>query len=274
MRNRPAVRLVRPLGGYPRLTLNLLAMTVGLMDQGQAEALRNDPKIVWHQRFQLAEQTWSPGAHDIGGLLNRVNVPERLDGKSVLDIGTTNGGAAFIAERRGASRVVAVDIYPPNWFGFDRIRAAYGSQVEFVQGSVYDLPALLAEQFDYVFFFGVLYHLRHPLLAIDSVRELTRERLYVETAACPDQGATGFSRFFPRDYLGDSSNWFVPSVTCVTDWFASSGFAVEQVEAWPASAPERAALVATPTVQTFLADSYEVQLSVTARGYSAVVPLN
>jgi tRNA (mo5U34)-methyltransferase len=92
-----------------------------------AEALSGDTSIVWHQRFQLAETVGAPGAHDIEQLVDRLALPARLDGLTVLDIGTCNGGAAFIAERRGAERVVGVDIYSPSHFGFDRIREGLGS---------------------------------------------------------------------------------------------------------------------------------------------------
>ena len=65
---------------------------------------------------------------------------------------------------------------------------------------------------------GVLYHLRHPLLAIDSVRKLTRGTVYVDTAVCaPREGA--HVEFYATDaLLGDGSNWFVPSTTCLGDW--------------------------------------------------------
>ena len=71
-------------------------------------AARTD--FVWHQRFEIAEGVYAPGASDISWLMAKAAVPERLDGATVLDIGTTNGGTAFECERRGASRVVAVDI--------------------------------------------------------------------------------------------------------------------------------------------------------------------
>ena len=50
-----------------------------------------------------------------------LDFPPRLDGLSVLDIGTTNGAAAFLAEQRGAARVVATDILPATWFGFEQL---------------------------------------------------------------------------------------------------------------------------------------------------------
>lgn len=67
-------------------------------------------------------------------------------------------------------------------FGFDAIRSALGSDVGFRQLSVYELSRVIQEQFDYVVFWGVLYHLRHPLLALDNVRAVTSQTAYVETA--------------------------------------------------------------------------------------------
>ena len=74
----------------------------------------------------------------------------------VLDIGTANGGAAFVSERRGASRVVAVDIFDSGHFCFATIAECLHSPVEFIQATVYELPRLLAERFDVLFFFWSL----------------------------------------------------------------------------------------------------------------------
>lgn len=203
---------------------------------------------IWHQRFELAPGVWTPGAHDIGHLLARFGLPdESLRGRSVLDIGTTNGGAAFLAERAGASRVVAVDIYDERFFGFAALRELLDARVEFVQASVYELPQLLAEQFDVVVFLGVLYHLRHPLLAVDAVRELARGRVLVESAICdglePWAPGRAAAAFYRRDEVGgDWSNWFLPTARTLRDWFESSGFEVRADAAWPQERPERGLL--------------------------------
>ena len=238
-------------------------LSLPLSDEA-ATRLASDPQIIWHQRFRLSENVSSPGAHEIDVLLDRYALPESLAGLSVLDIGTSNGGAAFLAEAMGADRVVAVDIYEPGWFGFDRIHTALGSRVEFVRASLYELPDVLKESFDLVFCMGVLYHLRHPLLAIDALRTLTRGRVYVETAVNPEHSDTVRTEFYAGEYSGDASNWFIPSVRCLRDWFASSGFEVERTLAWPQPDPSRALLVGTPTEPTFLTDSYEVRLHVQA----------
>ena len=182
-----------------------------MLSDAKAADLIAGSKFFWHQRFHLSDEVLTPGVNDIEWLLDQAGVPASLEGASVLDIGTTNGGAAFIAEMRGAKRVVAVDIYDPDRFGFDEIRTALGSQVEFVKGSVYQLPELLDEQFDVVLFLGVLYHLRHPLLAIDSLRRLTRGTLYLETAVSGEPTDPPRADFYRRDELNaDGSNWFSP----------------------------------------------------------------
>jgi tRNA (mo5U34)-methyltransferase len=209
----------------------------------QTLAARSD--FLWHQRFELAPGIFSPGSNDVDWLLHTAGVPGDLAGASVLDIGTTNGGAAFTLERRGAARVLATDIVDPMHFGFDAIRDVLGSKVEFRQLSVYELSRVLKEQFDFVIFWGVLYHLRHPLLALDNVRALTARTAYVETAVSdaelPGSVELALARFYRRDELGaDSSNWFAPTVRCLLDWCRSCGLEPDAVSSWPTDAPTRA----------------------------------
>jgi 2-polyprenyl-3-methyl-5-hydroxy-6-metoxy-1,4-benzoquinol methylase len=146
----------------------------------QTLAARRD--FLWHQRFELGAGVFASGSNDVDWLLHTAGVPDDLSGASVLDIGTTNGGAAFTLERRGASRVLATDIVDPMHLGFQAIHDVLGSSVEFRQLSVYELSRIVDEQFDLVIFWGVLYLLRHPLLALDNVRAATAGTAYVETA--------------------------------------------------------------------------------------------
>jgi tRNA (mo5U34)-methyltransferase len=220
--------------------------------------------FLWHQRFELAPGVVSPGANDVDWLMHTAGLPGDVSGASVLDIGTTNGGAAFALERRGATRVLATDIVDSMHFGFDAIKATLSSNVEFRQLSVYELSNEIREQFDYVIFWGVLYHLRHPLLALDNVRAVTRGMAYVETAVCdaesPESAHAPGARFYRRDELaGDSSNWFAPNVLALTDWCQSCGLEPTTVRAWPQEAPTRAMVMASaasgaPEYQTL---SYE-----------------
>lgn len=235
-----------------------------------ARAFIEDATFVWHQRFELVPGVETPGNHPIDVLFDLGGVPKDLRGKSVLDIGTSNGGAAFQMERWGASRVVAVDIYPPDWFGFDRLSRFLGSSVEYLQGTVYDLNRLVSDEtFDYVLFWGVLYHLRHPLLALDQVRSVLAQEgsVDIETAVSDDAlasiGRLPVARFFRLDELArDPSNWFAPTVACLEDWCVSSGLEPAAIRVWGEGEAKRCLAVCRPGKLEYAQISYEVPLRV------------
>jgi tRNA (mo5U34)-methyltransferase len=238
-------------------------------DPDVARQLVERTDFVWHQRFELAPDVFTPGVSDVQFLYEVSGVPEDLTGMSVLDIGTTNGAAVFEAERRGASRCVAVDIYPPTAFGFTTLAEAVGSSAEFVRSSVYDLPVRLdGEQFDVVFFWGVLYHLRHPLLALDAVRAVARDRVYVESAVSdselpPRARKRSVSLFYRRDELGDdASNWFSPTTELLQQWLGSCGLEPVSVHGWPEEAPRRAGGECRVTAPEWAEMSYEYPVDV------------
>jgi tRNA (mo5U34)-methyltransferase len=226
--------------------------------------------FIWHQRFELVPGVETPGAHPIDVLFELGGVPRDLRGKRVLDIGTSNGGAAFQMERWGAELVVAVDIYPPNWFGFDLLSRFLGSNVAYLQGSVYDLERLVGvERFDYALFWGVLYHLRHPLLALDQVRSVMAPDglVDIETAVSDDllegHAKLPVARFYRRDELAnDGSNWFSPTVACFEDWCVSSGLDPTKVEVWGEGEGKRSLAVCRATDPEYFELSYEVPLRV------------
>jgi tRNA (mo5U34)-methyltransferase len=209
--------------------------------------------FLWHQRFELAPDVWTPGVSPIPWLCHMAELPADLSGRTVLDIGTTNAGTAFEVERRGAARVVAVDIFDPDQFGVRTLTEFLGSKVEYVRCTVYELAQRFPEPFDLVIFWGVLYHLRHPLLALDNVRAVTAGEASLETAVCDGQlprrqRRQALARFYRRDELSnDPSNWFAPTVTALEDWCGSAGWQIERTAAWPRRRPDRAMLWLRPT---------------------------
>jgi tRNA (mo5U34)-methyltransferase len=218
-----------------------------------AAAFIEQADFVWHQRFELAPGVWTPGVSDIPWLCRSAGLPDDLSGLSVLDVGTTNAGTAFELDRRGAERVVALDLFDPGWFGVRALTEFLGSRVEYVQTSVYELADRFPEAFDVVVFWGVLYHLRHPLLALDNLRAVTRGEVSLETAVCdgelpPEQRDRSLARFYRRGELADDpSNWFAPTTVALEEWCGSCGFDVDRLDAWPESGPARAMLRLRPT---------------------------
>jgi tRNA (mo5U34)-methyltransferase len=201
--------------------------------------------FVWHQRFELAPEVFTPGVSNVAYLASLAEIPHDLSGQRVLDVGTTNGGAAFECERRGAERIVAVDVLDAEVFGIEELIEFLDSKVVFVQASIYELAATLRETFDLVICWGVLYHLRHPLLALDSIRDLASGLVTIETAVADselgERAAESLVRFYRLDELGaDSSNWFAPTVAALENWVRSSGFEPQAIKAWPEDHPSRA----------------------------------
>lgn len=97
-------------------------------------------------------------------------IPDRLEGKTVLDIGCNAGFYAMEMKRRGAERVLGLDT-DDEYLAQARFAAEVnGLRIEFRKMSAYDVGQL-REKFDLVIFMGVLYHLRHPLLALDLIHE-------------------------------------------------------------------------------------------------------
>ena len=170
-------------------------------------------------------------------------VPNDLTGKSVLDIGCNAGFYSVEMKRRGADRVLGVDT-EPMYLGQARFAAdVLGMEIEFREMSVYDVPQL-GEKFDLVIFMGVLYHLRHPLLALDLIREHAARDLMLfqsmqrgskevaQVAEDYDFWQTSIFEqpefpqmyFVEQRYAHDPSNWWIPNRACVEAMLRSAGF--------------------------------------------------
>jgi tRNA (mo5U34)-methyltransferase len=175
----------------------------------------------------------------------RQAIPERLDGRTVLDIGCNAGFYALEMKRRGAERVVAIDS-DDRYLAQARLAAEVsGLELELRNLSVYDV-ASLGERFDIVLFMGVFYHLRHPLLALDLIHEhVARDFLVFQTL---QRGAEGEAQvevdydffdtahfeapdhprmsFIEHRYAGDWTNWWVPNPAGTMAMLRSAGFAI------------------------------------------------
>ncbi|HZY63306.1 MAG TPA: methyltransferase domain-containing protein, partial [Edaphobacter sp.] len=147
---------------------------------------------------------------------------------------------------RGAARVLGIDT-DEHYLRQARFAAEIqGVDIEFRHLAIWDI-ALLNEKFDLVIFMGVLYHLRHPLLALDLIHEhVTRDLMLFQSmqrgsqeiaAIEPDYDFNapapfdhpGYPRmhFIEHSYSHDETNWWVPNRACVESMLRSSGFTIE-----------------------------------------------
>jgi tRNA (mo5U34)-methyltransferase len=172
-------------------------------------------------------------------------LPQDLRGKSVLDIGCNAGFYSLELKRRGAEKTLGIDT-DPDYLAQARFAAEVrGAEIEFRELSVYDVRQL-GRKFDIVLFMGVLYHLRHPLLALDllyehvvgdvlvfqsmlrgssELREVSEDRPFAETAHF-DQPSYPKMHFVERRYAGDPTNWWIPNKACVEAMLRSAGFEI------------------------------------------------
>lgn len=197
--------------------------------------------VNWHQRWEIEPGVFTPGHNDIIEIMRVSAVPMNLSGRRVLDIGPWNGCCSFESERRGASEVVAIGPEDADHCGFNRLKQYLNSKVTYIRGSIYDLQPDKLGKFDVVLCFGVLYHLRHPLLGLDMVRRVAKSDLHLETYALepePKGGSSGefnnsvpILRFYRRDELNrDPSNWFAPNRIALEEMVRSAGFDIRSVE--------------------------------------------
>ncbi|MCA6119212.1 TIGR04290 family methyltransferase [Bradyrhizobium sp. WSM 1738] len=172
-------------------------------------------------------------------------IPE-IEGHTVLDIGCNAGFYSLEMKRRGATRVLGIDT-DEDYLRQARFAAEVSSlDIEFRNISVYDVGTL-GERFDIVLFLGVLYHLRHPLLALDLIHEHAAGNLLVFQSML--RGSTeveqvkqdygfweddhfnhpGYPKlhFVEHRYADDPTNWWIPNNACVEAMLRSSGFEIE-----------------------------------------------
>jgi tRNA (mo5U34)-methyltransferase len=174
-------------------------------------------------------------------------------GDTVLDAGTADGYWAFEMERRGAE-VTAVDVpawedldFPPQAFSllstlppahrrerFHEARTRLGSDVRYLDRSIYRLDPDDLGRFDLVHAGDILLHLERPLEALRRLRGVTSEngRLILADVVDPSLPGREGQTFLVR-YIGgwDSVTWWTPSIDAAAQMIIDAGFSAVTVHA-------------------------------------------
>jgi tRNA (mo5U34)-methyltransferase len=140
----------------------------------------------WFHTFALnrAEGIYTPGAAR-DHRYRIPTLPDDFSGMSVLDVGTFDGFYAFLAEHRGADRIVAADneqyrvwvasrwnVELEGGEGFRAIHGLLSSAVEYRRMDAFELDQL-DEGFDLVYCFGILHRVENPLGLLRVLRGRT-----------------------------------------------------------------------------------------------------
>ena len=168
-------------------------------------------------------------------------IPAQMTGLSVLDIGCNGGFYSLEMKRRGAKRVLGIDI-EDRYLNQARFAAqTLNLSIEFEKRSVYTVDEIPG-QFDYVFFMGLFYHLRYPLLALDKVVKKVKGTLVFQTMIRGSDKVRRWERNYPisnkqiflepdfpamyfieKCYCSDPTNWFIPNCAAVEASLRSAG---------------------------------------------------
>jgi len=216
----------------------------------------------------------------------KIVIPEKLDGWKVLDIGCNAGFYSIELAKRGAS-VTAIDLDEHYLKQAKWVTKQFGleDKIEFRQMQVYDF-AHTEEKFDLIWFMGVFYHLRYPLLALDILSEKTIKMMVFQTYSLPgmeemeipqdidfqkreilDSSPWPRMAFVPNKLAGDPTNWWIANHQGILSLLKSCGMKVVEIPDDETYVAERDASL--PTIQeTWNASEY---LSAVGKDWKTVV---
>ncbi len=205
----------------------------------------------WFHNLHLPDGTQTAPDHTLGDFPARKwqkiapYVPKDLQGWRALDVGCNAGFYSLELARRGAS-VTGIDVDAHYLAQAEWAAKQFGleERIRLRQMQVYDL-ARTDETFDLVWFMGVFYHLRYPLLGLDIVAQKVRRLLVFQTLTMPGEEVfeategldienreamrePGWPKmaFIEHRLAGDPTNWWAPNHAGVEAMLRASGLRV------------------------------------------------
>jgi tRNA (mo5U34)-methyltransferase len=171
-------------------------------------------------------------------------IPNDLTGATVLDVGCNAGFYSIEMKKRGANRVLGIDVDDRYLRQAQFAAETLGFEIELEKRSVYAADQIPG-QFDFVLFMGLFYHLRYPLFALDKLIKKVKGALVFQTMvrgsgevqewdedypfwntqifAAPDFPAM---YFIEKSYSHDPTNWWIPNRAGVEAMLRSSGLEI------------------------------------------------
>jgi tRNA (mo5U34)-methyltransferase len=223
-------------------------MTRRLGDAGDSQSTERDllqakvDALPWHHELDLEGGVRTPGMTKLEVLTQQADIyfKDGVAGRSVLDIGCWDGYNSFEAKRRGARRVLATDHFAwseacwGNRASFDLARKRLAPDVEVMDIDVPEITPESVGVFEIVLFLGVLYHLRHPLTALEGVSAVCSSMIVLETHLDAFELDRPGMIFYPNTELADDpTNWWGPNSECVVAMLKDVGFSEVHHEQHP-----------------------------------------
>ncbi len=208
------------------------------MDNHQTELLKQLNSLEpWHHKIDLGNNvftTENPEKPNPEEKWKQIEpyVPKDLSGKTVLDLGCNSGYFSVQMKKRGASRVVSVDNNDLALKQVNFLAKWFNVELEIIKEEAHIFCLTTDEQFDYVIFLGLFYHLKYPVLVLDRLTEMAKSLLYFQTAVIGTrmnvfEPQNDYSRqeideknkapdfpklfFIETKYEKDLTNWWIPN---------------------------------------------------------------
>ena len=221
-----------------------------VVDRAEAESLVQS--VNWFHRVEVIRGLIAPGivpgtgSYDARGYIDSLKIQD-ITSKRILELGTWDGPLAFELKQRGCD-IVASDIQDPEQTGFNVLQKISGFDIPYVRCSVYELSNFFRPgEFDVILYFGVFYHLKHPILSFEQIAKCLKidAVLYTEGEGLgnhlEDLAGTkvdGNAEYEHSEFLdekgvpltlsypgkfGGASNWVLPNRSALTGWLRSAG---------------------------------------------------
>lgn len=199
----------------------------------------------WYHNLNLGGVDTVPGDTDYPARRWRIlepHIPADLTGKTVLDIGCNAGYFSLEMKKRNAAKVVSID-FMAHLVGQVRFASYwFDLPLEPRLVDVYDAESL-GMRFDIVVFVGVLYHLKHPLYALEKVSNVCKDLLLFQSlmrgpigdftpAENYDYSDNSFFEhpnfpklyFLEKSFNNDESNWWIATQSALKAMLRVAGF--------------------------------------------------
>ena len=186
-------------------------------------------RLGWYHSIELPDGQVIQGLQPVERLHRRIAqypIPADLRGKRVLDIGAWDGWFSFEMEKRGAE-VLAIDSATNT--RFLTARELLGSKVDYRIADICRVTPRDIGRFDIVLFFGVLYHVKHPMLALERVCDLSTDMAFIESYVTDEgdgsEGPPVMEFYETTELAGQFDNWVGPNTACLLAMCRTAGFA-------------------------------------------------
>ena len=225
---------------------------------GQAEAERLVNSVSWFHRVEVIPGLIAPGhippsgSYDASKYIDSLKIDDLVN-QRILELGTWDGPLAYELKRRGCD-VVASDIQDPDKTGFNVLRKISGFEIPYVRCSVYELSKFFRPaEFDVILYFGIFYHLKHPILSFEEIAKCLKVNglLFTEGEGLghciesldgrPIDASADYGRLDALDDAGvpltlsypgkfhGSNNWVLPNRSALTGWLSNAGLEPEAI---------------------------------------------